>query len=245
MVYPPAAADINGEYYQLNAFDIYTDEYFTIEMNSLAEAVNASVSIYGAGTLNTVELANITAMCDRLGVARSEIEVFEHYGIKGDKNFHTLGRITVFCPVLKKYLSIKSIPLKTIAVFDKLEVDFRRFVKNTVAEKEISVQEFRKMVNLLFDMQSDIGEEEIGPDLLKRLAEKKDMTRLSFMKQMQNLSEGIPANVVSESSFETGELTFSFKASGMDEFKEKLTALRESEENIERIFRFLDEQDIC
>jgi hypothetical protein len=85
----------------------------------------------------------------------------------------------------------------------------------------------------------------MGPDLLKKLAEKKDMTRISFMKEMQNLTKGLSANVFSENNFETGELTFSIKASGMKELKEKLEALSEDENKIERIYRFLDEQDIC
>lgn len=244
-VYPPAVADVDGEYYQLNSFEHYSQEYFIIEAESVEHALNISIELYGTSSLNTVELAYITAVCDRQNLDKSEITAYDAHGIKGKKNFETLKAITYMCPSLQKYLSVKSIPLKTIAVFDKLEKEFRRFVKNTVDDKELSVQDLRKMVNLLFDMQSTATAEDMGPDLLKKLAEKKDMTRLSFMKEMQNLTKGLSSNVFSDNNFETGELTFSLKASSIDELEEKLEALKADKEKIERIYRFLDEQDIC
>lgn len=244
-VYPPAAAHVDGEYFQLNGFDVYSPHFFVTEAASMADALNRSVSIYGISTLNIIELANITAVCDKLGIDKKDVEAFDFHNIKGNKNFDTLRSIIRFCPVLQRYLSVKSVPLKTIAVFDKLENDFRRFVKNTVDDRELSVQDFRNMVNLLFDMQSAAGPEDMGPDLLKKLSEKKDITRISFMKEMQNLTKGISVNVFSDNNFETGELTFAFKASSQSEFLEKAESLLKEAEKIERIYRFLDEQDIC
>ncbi|PLX66020.1 MAG: hypothetical protein C0602_12875 [Denitrovibrio sp.] len=243
-VYPPAVTEIDGEFFQLNTFDIYFKDYFLCETQSLAEALNRSVSLYGISTLNTVELANLTVICDRLKIDKKKIEAFSFHNIKGDKNFETLKSVTHFCPVLMRYLSVKPIPVKTIAVFDKLEKEFRRFVKNTVDDKDISVQEFRKMVNLLFDMQASTKDEEIGPDLLKKLTAKKDMTRLSFMKQMQNLTAGMKADIFSDNSFETAELTVSFKINSPDELKQKVKYLGDDIEKIENIYRFLDEQNI-
>ena len=244
-VYPPAVADVDGEYYQLNSFEHYSQEYFVVEADSLEDALNISVDLYGAASLNTTELAYLTAVCDRLDIDKSKITAYETHGIKGKKNFETLKAITYMCPSLQKYFSVKSIPLKTVAVFDKLEKEFRRFVKNTVDDRELSVQEFRKMVNLLFDMQSSATPEDMGPDLLKKLAEKKDMTRISFMKEMQNLTKGLSANVFSENNFETGELIFSIKAESLSELEDKLKALTNNRDKIEKVYRFLDEQDIC
>jgi len=244
-IYPPAVADVDGEYYQLNSFEYYSQDYFTIDADSIEDALNLSVSLYGISSLNTVELAYLTAVCDKLNIDKSKIEAYSFHNIKGKKNFETLKAITYMCPSLQRYLSIKSIPLKTIAVFDKLEKEFRRFVKNTVEDKELSVQDFRKMVNLLFDMQSQATEEDMGPDLLKRLAEKKDITRLSFMKEMQNLTKGLSANVFSDNNYETGELTFTLKASSVEELEQKIQTLSQDREKIEKIYRFMDEQDIC
>ena len=244
-IYPPAVAEVDGDFFQLNNFDKYSQEYFTTQVETLADALNRSISIFGISTLNTIELANITAICDRFNIDKSQIEAFDYHKIKGSKNFETLKSITFFCPVLQRYLSIKTIPLKTIAVFDKLETDFRRFVKNTVADKDISVQEFRKMVNLLFDMQATAQPEDMGPDLIKRLAEKKDMTHVSFMKQVQNLTKGLSIDVVSDNNFETTELTFSFKASSIEEFIKKAENCQKDAEKIEKLYRFMDEQDIC
>ena len=244
-VYPPAVAEVDGEYYQINLFEVYSQKYFVAKADSIEDAINMSINLYGITSLNTVELAYLTAVCNKVGADTSKIEAFDHFNIKGKKNFETLKAITYFCPVLQKYLSIKSIPLKTIAVFDKLEKEFRRFVKNTVDDKELSVQDFRKMVNLLLDMQSQATQEDMGPDLLAKLSEKKDITRLSFMKEMQNLTKGVSIDINSNNNFETGELTFSFKASNMGEVENMIKSIDEDREKIERIYRFLDEQDIC
>ncbi|ADD68986.1 hypothetical protein Dacet_2224 [Denitrovibrio acetiphilus DSM 12809] len=244
-VYPPAVADISDEYYQLNAFETYSQEYFVIKADSLEHALNISVELYGNASLNTVELAYLTTVCEKLDIDKSEINAFALHGIKGKKNFETLKAITSFCPVIQKYLSVKAIPLKTIAVFAKLDKEFRRFIRNTLEDKELSVQDFRKMVNILFDMQAQATDEDMGPDLLKKLTEKKDMTRLSFMKEMQNLTQGVSVDIFSDNNFETGELTFSFKASSIEEMQKKADSLSLESEKIKNIYRFLDEQDIC
>jgi len=244
-VYPPAAARVGDDYYQINGFESEELDFFVTEADSLEEALNMSVSLYGISTLNTVELANLTLVCSRMELDRSEIEAFEHHGIKGAKNFDTLLSVTQFCPVLKKYLSVKNIPLKTLAVFDKLENDFRRFVKNTVEDKEISVQEFRKTVNLLFDMQGKADESDMGPDLLKRLADKKNISQVSFMKHMQILTKDFPAEISSADNFETGELNISFCINNPSDFDKNIKEIAEKKEIIEKIYRFLNEQDIC
>lgn len=244
-VYPPAVAEVDGDFYQLNYFEHYSTQFYTADAENLADALNISVKLHGISTLNTVELAYIAAVCERLNIPVKEIEAFEHHGIKGDKNIETLKKIIRFCPVLQRYLSVKSIPLKTIAVFDKLETDFRRFVKNTVQDRDLSVQEFRKMVNLLFDMQGAADSEDFGPDMLEKLSEKKDLARLSFMKEFQNLTNGLPVKVDSESNFETPELTFSIRASSAEQFRQKIEKCMEDYKKIENIYRFLDEQNIC
>ncbi|PLX68650.1 MAG: hypothetical protein C0603_05715 [Denitrovibrio sp.] len=243
-IYPPAVAEVDGEYFQLNSFDKYSNDYYLTQADTLADALNKSIDIFGASTLNTIELAHLTVICDKFNIDKRKIEAYEFHKIKGDKNFETLKSITQFCPDLQRYLSIKTIPLKTIAVFDKLETDFRRFVKNTVADKDISVQEFRKMVNLLFDMQATANPEDMGPDMMKKLAAKKDMTRISFMKQIQNLTQGLSVNAISDNNFETSELTFSFKASNIEEFSKKAENLKNDIEMIEKLYRFMNEQDI-
>jgi len=243
-VYPPAVAYIEGTYYQLNSFENRGDTFYQVEADDFADALNKSVSLYGVSTLNVVELAGLTSVCDKFDVDTTKIEAFTFHGIKGRKNFDTLMQINHFCPVLKRYLSIKSIPLKTIAVFDKLENDSRRYVKNSVDGKEPSVQEFRKLVNTLFDMKGKVESEDFDGDLLTNLSRKKNLSKISFMKEFDRMKEGFPLSITSSDLFETAKLDISFSVNNVEEFREKMKNALEKAEKIEDIYRFLDEQNI-
>jgi hypothetical protein len=243
-VYPPAVTEIDGTYYQLNGFDIESKTFFRVDTESFSEALNKSVSLYGVSTLNTVELAGLVLICDKFEINTKEIEAFQFHGIKGKKNFETLLNVNRFCPVLKRYLSIKSIPLKTIAVFDKLEDDSRRYVKNSVDKKDMSVQDFRKLVNLLFDMKGRIDSSDFGDDLIKNLTEKKNTTKISFIKEFDRMKENFPMQINSPDMFETPRLNISFTVENAEELKDKLNQALEKSETIEDIYRFLDEQNI-
>ncbi|MGE4317599.1 MAG: hypothetical protein AB7E96_01735 [Deferribacterales bacterium] len=243
-VYPPAACDVNGELYQICGFENEENEYYVIEAESLTHALNMSVDIYGSATLNTVELANLTVICDRTDINHTGIDVFCERNIKGRQSFDTLRALTGFCPVLKRYLSVKDVPLKTIAVFDKLKNDCRRYVKNTVEDRDISVGDFRKLVNLLFDMQSQADEADFQGDIVKNLSIKKDNARISFMKQFTELTSPLAFKAESMDNFETGKLTFSFTAENAGEYEDIIKKASEQTDRVKEIFRFFDEQNI-
>lgn len=243
-VYPPAACSVNGELFQICGFENAENDYFVTDADSLEHALNMSVSVYGASTLNTVELASLTVICDRMNIKHSEIEAFTIHNIKGRQSFDTLRAVNGFCPVLKRYLSIKEVPLKTVAVFDKLKNDCRRYVKNTVDDRDISVGDFRKLVNLLFDMQSQADSADLQGDAIKNLTAKQDATRISFMKQFHELIKGFPMSVQSPDNFETGRLSLSIIIENADEFERLLKETEDKKQAVREIFRFFDEQNI-
>lgn len=243
-VFPPAACSVGGELFQICGFENENNDYYVIDTETLPNALNLSVSVYGITTLNTVELACLTAVCDRQKIKHEQIEAFTHHNIKGRQSFDTLRAVNGFCPVLKRYLSLKDVPLKTIAVFDKLKNDCRRYVKNTVEDRDISVGDFRKLVNLLFDMQSQAEAADFNGDVIKNLTAKQDATRISFMKQFHDLTSGFPMSVQSADNFETGRLTVSFTLENSEQFEKILSGAAEKKETIGNIFRFFDEQNI-
>lgn len=243
MVYPPAVCLIDETYYQICGFDTVTENYFLTEADDLADAINKSVSVYGAKTLNTVELANIAAVCLTNSIEYDKIDAFAENNVKGRQNFEILKAVSTFDPVIKKYLSVKDIPLKTLGVFNKLKDQCKTYIINILSEKDISTGDFRKMVNLLFDMgaKADISTE---GDIMRLLSDQKDETRLKFMEQFGGLTKEIPISVQSQDNFETGSLLFSFTATSADEYQNKIKAAMEKQELVEAVFRFLDEHNI-
>ena len=243
-VYPPAACEVNGELYQIYGFDSQETSYYVTEAKNLEEALNMSVDAYGPSTLNTVELAGLTAVCDRLGLDHAKIAVFQEKNIKGRQSFDTLRAVSSFCSVIKNYLAKKEVPLKTLGVFAKLPQNCREYIKNTVKAKDISVGDFRKLVNLLFDTQSRSEGVELSAEIIKKLESGKDKARAEFTSEFSRLTEGLAITPMSADSFETGRLSFTFTADSSDEYEEKIKKAAADSDKIKAVFRFLDEQNI-
>lgn len=242
-VFPPAVCLLDGTYYKLSGFDKQSDDFFVIDATDFADALNISTGIYGAASLNTVELANLGVLCGRHGINSASVDVFAAKGIKGRQSMDTLSAVSSFDETVKKYISQKDIPLKTLKVYSKLSDVCKKHVINILTEKDLSTGDFRKLVNLLFDMGAK-AENTAEGDLVAFLTEEKDKTRIEFMKLFGSLASGMPITVQSQDSFETGTLMFGFTASSAEEYTDKVKAASDSADKVKDIFRFLDEHNI-
>jgi len=240
-VFPPAVADVNGEYFFISGF-AEAENYYAVTVSSMAEALDLSVSVHGR--ISMTELANISCICTKLNINHSSLNVFALYNIKGRQNFQTLEAVPSYPEPLKKYLRTKDIPLKVLAVFNKLNDTCKTYVADTLMSKDISVGDFRNLVNILFDMMPTISTEDLNGDVLKNLSAKKDAARLDFTAKFAALADELPLNVTSLDNFETGRLTFSFTAESAEEFCNKITSAGSKMSEIQKIYGFLDEQDI-
>ncbi|WP_303851681.1 hypothetical protein [Seleniivibrio woodruffii] len=240
-VFPPAVADINGEYFFISGFE-EADGYYVLAAHSLAHALNLSVSVHGR--ISMVELANISQICTKLCINYSDIKVFSEYNIKGRQNFQTLEAVASYPEPLKKYLRSKDIPLKTLAVFNKLNDICKGYVADTIAAKDISLGDFRNLVNILFDMTPQITQEHLRGDVVKNLSAERDKARQTFMEGFGRLTSELPVSISSPDSFETGRLTFSFTAGTAEEAERILRSVESKTSTIQKIYGFLDEQGI-
>ena len=234
-------ADINGEYFFISGFD-EAENYYAVEAANLAQALELSASAYGR--INIVDLANISCICTKLGISHSEVKVFSQYNIKGRQNFQTLEAVASYPEPLKKYLRSKDIPLKTLAVFNKLNDTCMAYIISTVAARDISQGDFRNLVNILFDMMPEITPEHLRGDALKNLSAERDRTRRTFMEGFAELAAELPLTVSSPDNFETGRLTFSFTAESAKEAEHILGSALSQTTAIQKIYGFMDEQDI-
>lgn len=240
-VYPAAVCRVNGEFYQICCFYSENEEFYSVDAENFAQALNMSVGIYGIQSLTQPELANIAVICEKFGINPVDIDAFEHFGIKGRQNLDTLKSVAEFDHTLKNYLCVKDIPLKVLAVFIKLQPRCKDYVLNTISQKDISVGDFRKLVNLLFDMQNTITDDEID---IKSLGVKQDASRIEFMQKFGEVTAGLLIKAESPDSFETGKLVFSFTAETPEEYAQIITEASDKMNIIKDIFRFLDEQNI-
>lgn len=241
-IFPPAAALVNGEYCLIRGRE--AEEYYVVQAESHAEALNMAVTLHG--TLNITELAKLAAICKEHKIDTAQIDAFPQYNIKGRQSFQTLEAVAEYPEALRKYLAAKDIPLKTLAVFNKLNDDCRKYVVDAVSARELSVGDFRNLVNILFDMMPKIKPEDMQGDVIKNLSAEKDRAKLSFLDRMKGLTDGLPFAVSSPDYFETGRLVFSFTAESADEFMEIITKTSEESttSKLKKIYRFLDEQNI-
>jgi hypothetical protein len=240
-VFPPATAEINGDHHFISGFT-EADTYYAVEVADLAEALCLSVAIHGK--ISIVELSNISCICTNLHINHEAIEVFRQYNIKGRQNFQTLEAVASYPSPLKKYLSARDIPLKTLAVFNKLNDICKTYIIETLTKKDLSVGDFRNLVNVLFDMMPKITHEDLTGDVLKNLSAQKDAARLGFLSKLKELTGDLPMAVTSADNFETGKLTFSFTAESAEEFFETITSAESKMSQLQKIYGFLDEQNI-
>ena len=240
-VFPPAVADINGDYFFISGF-AEAENYYAVDVPSIAEALDLSISIHGK--ISIVELANISCICTKMNISHTSLNVFAQYNIKGRQNFQTLEAVASYPEPLKKYLRAKDIPLKVLAVFNKLNDICKTYIEDTLTSKDLSVGDFRNLVNILFDMMPKIRPEDLNGDVLKNLSAKKDPTRQEFMAEFAALTKELPLNVTSQDNFETGKLSFSFTAESAEEFCNKITSAESKMSEIQKIYGFLDEQNI-
>jgi len=241
-IFPPAAALVNGEYCLLSGRE--ADEYFVVQAESHAEALNMAATLNG--TLNITGLATLAMICKEHKIDTERIDAFSQYSIKGRQSFQTLEAVTEYPAALQKYLTTKDIPLKILAVFNKLNEDCKKYVVDAVSARELSVGDFRNLVNLLFDMMPKIKPEDMQGDIIKKLSAEKDRARTAFSDKLKELTEGLPLNVSSPDNFETGRLVFSFTAESAEEFMEIITKTSDESNTskLKKIYGFLDEQNI-
>ncbi|WP_415238380.1 hypothetical protein [Seleniivibrio woodruffii] len=241
-IFPPAAALVNGEYCLLSGSE--AEEYYVVQAESTAGALNMAVILHGA--LSITELAKLAVICKEHSIDTAQIDAFSQYNIKGRQGFQTLEAVDAYPEALKKYLTAKDIPLKTLAVFNKLNEDCKKYVVDAVAARELTVGDFRNLVNLLFDMMPKIKPEDLQGNIIKNLSAKKDRAGTAFSDKLKELTERFPLTVSSPDNFETGRLVFSFTAESAEEFMEIITKTSEESNTskLKKIYGFLDEQNI-
>jgi len=239
-IYPPAVALIDGTYYRLNAFDIDTEDFFLIDATEPSTAINISISHYN-GVANPVEAANIYNICSAFGINPSSF--LEPFGYKGKKSFEILSDLSSSSETLKSYCAEKNLSIKVLGIYFKLRNGIRNAVDEYIRQSSPSVSNFRNVVTTLFDMNPDTFC--YSAENMQKLTGEKAVVKNDFMTAFNEFTKEIEAEVSGIDGFETPGAKLTIKGTSADEILDRINKLGKQKEELEKLFGFLQDNDIC
>lgn len=238
--FPPTVAEIDGGLYRLSGFGKASEHFFHIGTLSLNDAIEASISILGEP--EPFELGRLIKAAEALKADYSKLTALASR-IRGRKNAESLKLLCDAPESLLAYMAEKQPSMKTIGMYVLLPDEHKAFLHELVLREEPSVSSFRNAVETLTDYRdSAVDSGELR--LTERLEASRREHRAGFMAEFAELTRGMGAGISSADSFETAELTVSFSADNPQEFIKKCEELYKSRENAEKIYKFLEENDI-
>lgn len=243
-IYPPIVWKHEDKYYQLNYFDVKTDEVMIFK-GDFKSALQVSLDFYQAETINIIELSNILNLCADFNIDYNDINIFKNHGIKGKKNIEILKKIKDLPGELKTYIAEKNISLKIIAIYLKLNENLKNIISEYVINEKPSVGDFRKMVNLLFDNGRNIEINTYDKEYFKKFHHRNDDLKINFEKDFRELTKELKnINISNPDFFETDTLNICFSVNSYGEFSDKLKYLEENSSQIEKIYKLLAKYDL-
>lgn len=242
-VYPPAIAEIDGVKYKINYFETESSaDFYMTNCTDFQSALELSLNFYGKPE-NIVEAAAFYSLSKNLGLSDFAEKKLGECGYKGNKTLETLKNIDLLSYNMKKYAAQKNIPAKTLAIFFKLKNGLQAVVEEYVKRDTPSVQNFRNLVTLLFDMNPDTFC--YDHEKLKLLAGEKSAVQDNFLNLFYKIISNVNAEIKSMSNFETSEISVCITGRNEEEIFQKLTDITQKKEIFKQIYKLLEENDIC
>jgi len=247
ITYPPALWEKKGIYYQLNYFSHCADEYFFLENCGFFDALSFSVDFYGTKNLNIIELSNLLFLAEHFGYDISDLDLFERYGVAGDRKVKTLRELKDLSEDIKEYLAVKNFSFKTLNLLTRLPENLISILDSYLLTENPSVSDFKKMVTKLFDMKEEIPQDLATYDKneLEKVFLSKNITQENFLSEMKDIAgEMKPVKIKNLDNFETDILELSFKINSPEDFEKILNQMFEKKKVIKNIYRVMEKYDL-
>lgn len=239
---PPVTAHINGMFYRLSNFSSADKKCLVCNVASYKEALELSIKLY-KGKITLPELGRIYRICSGFGILPESLEVFKAHGIKGDRSFNTLSKLSAFPETLLKYMEGKDVPLKTAGLLASLKENGLAFSASYVEKVNPSLQNFKGFVENLADFR-DMPLPCVYSGTFP-FPERKSPERLEIENALEKITEkAAPLKIYSTDNFETGKICFLLEASGFESFERGLKKLENLAAEIEDFFIILDKYDL-
>lgn len=239
---PPVTADINGMSYRLSNFSSADKKCLVCNAASYKEALELSIKLHN-GKISLPELGRIYRICSGLGILPKSLEIFKAYGIKGDRSFDTLSKLSVFPETLLKYMEEKDVPLKTAGLLISLKENGLALAASYAEKANPSLQNFKGFVENLADFR-DMHLPCVYSGMFS-FPERKSPERLEIENALAKIAgKAAPLKIYSTDNFETGKICFLLEASGFESFKRDLKKLENLAAEIAGFFIILDKYDL-
>ncbi len=235
----PIACKIDDKIYNINFAN--GDEYIIFDVKDFTEAINLSIKY--AKNIKFTDIARLSIITKQNGVNNSDISLFKEMGIKGDKSFEVLQSIVNYPEDLQAYIDEKNIPIKTLRLISSLHNNCIKFIADFVADISPSLQAFKIFVENVADFKEEICNATYVTGF--SFPSKKSAVRKDIEQQYADAKASIaPALFINSDMFETSNISISFNANSLEEYKSHVEKLSNYSE-VATFYELLKKNGIC
>lgn len=235
-------AKINDTLYDLNHFDREDFKEEVINLNSLELALNLSVSLYSP--ISFLELSNISQIVHDNNLDYSKVDIFSLRDIKTDRNFNTILSINNFPESIKKYLTLKILPLKSIELISTFSKSLQEFLNDFfISNISISYQKAKIFIdNMAIDKDSLEGVKYVDTF---EFDDRKTSTHIEIETSLIAINSKVaPITISTDDNFESGKLKFSFYVDKGNSYDKFIDILSMNDKDIRNLIEFLKRYDL-
>jgi len=243
--YPPVVAHIYDKYYQLNYFDKISKNYFMLEKSSLYDAVNISINLYNADSVNLVELSNLMKLADNFDISYDKLDLFAKKSIEGSKNIESIRALDDLSETIKRYIVQKNISLKTINILTRIDNDKKKIITEFISGKNPSVSTFKKFLCFLYDYSKYIKINNFDEGYFNSILCSVNKIKYDVINQFDKYKKQMRKISITNNNFETSELSFVFEAGDFKDYKACIDELNNKKDVVNKIYKLFEENDIC
>ena len=230
-------ARIDNVLYDLNHFgsDDFNEE--VLELDNLELALNLSISLYSP--ISFLELSNIAQIVHDNNLDYSKVDIFSLRDIKTDRNFNTILAINNFPESIGKYLTLKTLPLKSIELITTFSKSLQEFLNGFfISNISISYQKAKIFIdNMAIDKEAL---EDIKYVDTFEFDDRKTSTHIEIENSLIAINSKIfPVVLSTDDNFESGKLKISFNIDKRDSYDKFVDILSSNDKDIRTLIEFL------
>ncbi len=235
-------AKIDNRLYDLNHFDRDDFNEEVLELDNLELALNLSISLYTP--ISFLELSNIAKIVDDNNLDYKKVDVFALRDIRTDKNFNTILNINNFPESIRKYLTLKTLPLKSIELITTFSKSLQDFLNGFfISNISISYQKAKIFIdNIAIQKEALEGVKYIDGF---EFADRKTSTHIEIDNSLIAINSKLfPMSISTDDNFESGKLKISFYVDKVNSYDKFIDILNSNDKDIRTLIEFLKGHDL-
>ncbi len=235
-------AKVDNSLYDLNHFSREDFNKEVLELDSLELALNLSISLYSP--ISSLELSTIAQIIHDNSLDYNKVDIFSLRDIKSDRNFNTILGINNFPESIRKYLTLKTLPLKSIELITTFSTSLQEFLNGFfISNISTSYQKAKIFIdNMAIHKESLEGVKYVDGFEF-------DDRKISSHIEIENSliainSKVFPILISTDDNFESGKLKFSFYVDKGNSYDKFIDILDKNDKDIRTLIEFLKGYDL-